>query len=249
MNSKFSLRINLSIGSDKFDQCEKMKRDQILDILNFLVSLAIFVLPAYSVYIGLPLFFQVFPAVLLVIPLIIVLYRRRLESQTIQIRENITIADKIRVLMVKLERIVNIPNIGSSLTYNKQFLSDEVACLGWRRYFDRYGRRMSLEFAGFGNNLNYFLEEGYKYEKKEDFPRRLIDFREIVSSFCHLYEDLNKMVDLGGEVPDEEARHLSEIAMNYDNFLKALQDSSDEVEEIGNVFLGKYPLISTMKTS
>jgi len=98
-----------------------MKRDQILDILNFLVSLAIFVLPAYSVYIGLPLFFQVFPAVLLVIPLIIVLYRRRLESQTIQIRENITIADKIRVLMVKLERIVNIPNIGSSLTYNKQF--------------------------------------------------------------------------------------------------------------------------------
>jgi len=108
---------------------------------------------------------------------------------------------------------------------------------------------MSLEFAGFGNNLNYFLEEGYKYEKKEDFPRRLIDFREIVSSFCHLYEDLNKMVDLGGEVPDEEARHLSEIAMNYDNFLKALQDSSDEVEEIGNVFLGKYPLISTKKTS
>ena len=78
----FSLRINLSIGSDRFYQCEKMKRDQILDILNFLVSLAIFVLPTYSVYIGLPLFFQVYPAVLLVIPLIIVLYRRRIVEET-----------------------------------------------------------------------------------------------------------------------------------------------------------------------
>jgi len=59
-----------------------MKKDQILDILNFLVSLAIFVLPAYSVHIGLPLFFQVYPAVLLVIPLIIVLYRRRIVEET-----------------------------------------------------------------------------------------------------------------------------------------------------------------------
>jgi len=224
-----------------------MNRNQIFDIINFLASLTIFVLPLCFAYIGLPLWVQVSPAVLLVIPLGIVLHKKRVEREGIKTQKNITLADKIRILSVKLARIADIPNIGSSLTYNKNFLTDEIACLGWRRYFDRYGRKLSLEFGGFGGDLHYFLEEGYKFEKKEDFYRRLIDFREIVSSFCHLHDDLAEMIKLGGKIPKEQIGHIREYEANYEDFLKALRDSCDEDEEIRRVFGGRYPLVKPQK--
>jgi hypothetical protein len=226
-----------------------MNRNQIFDIMNFLASLTIFVLSLCFAYIGLPLWVQVSPVVLLVIPLGIALHKKRVERERIKTQKNIILADKIRILSVKLARIADVPDIGSGLTYNKQFLTDEIAWLGWRRYFDRYGRKLSSEFGSVVGDLYYFLEEGYKFEKKEDFYRRLISFREIVSSFCHLHDDLADMIRLGGKIPKERIGHIREYEANYEDFLKALRDSCDGDEEIERVFGGRYPLVKNQKKS
>jgi len=224
-----------------------MNRNQVFDIMNFLASLAIFVLPLYFAYVGFPLWVQVSPAILLVIPLGIVLRKKQVERERIEIQKNISLANKIEILSIKLGRIEDIPKIGSSLTYNKQFLADEIACLGWRRYFDSYGRKLSLEFGGLTGDLYYFIGEGYKFERKEDFYHRLIDFRNIISEFCHLHDDLAVMIKLGGKIPEEQVGHIQELEANYHDFLKALRDLCDEDEEIRKVFGGRYPLVNPQK--
>lgn len=217
------------------------------DIINLLVTLTVFTLPVYFAHLGLPLLIQISPAFLFVVPVVITLYKRRLETKRIESQKIIGKAIKLRPLLVKLERVRNISNIASSLTYQGiMFIEKELTYLGWRRYFDKYGKVVNGKFDDFQFELKRFIDT--EKQEYEEFSRILNSFYWLVSGFRHLYDDLAKMVELAGKRPPiNELKHIQELEENYNDFFEALKQLCDEVEELGEVFRGKYPLVTSLE--
>ena len=222
-----------------------MERKLKLHVINFLNALAIFVLSVYFAFFKHPIWIQISPAVLVAVPLVIAWYERRMEKERIERQKIVDKAQKLRPLLVKLERLRVISIIGSSLTYHPEwFVDNEVASLGWRRYFDKHGKTINEKFDDLRLGMKQFINKTDKQEEQE-FSRILDSFRLLVSGFCHLYDDLREMIQLVGKNPPKEVlKDVQELQTNYMDFLQALRNLCDEEkeEEIGKIFSGRYPL-------
>jgi len=219
-----------------------MKREMALDILNFLVALTVFVLPVYFAYLEYPFWIQILPSVLLVVPIVVALYKKRLETEIIEKQKIIEKTQKLRPLLVKLERLRPISSIGISLThYGNRFIEKEIAFLGWRKHFNRQGKYLDSEFGWFDYHL-YGSAKVSSNREEFGFSDKLTEFYWLVSGFLHLYDDLVAMIKLAGQIPTEEMKNIQELEANYEDFVEALKDLCDKDEEIGKVFRGRYPL-------
>lgn len=230
----------------QLNKCVEMKKEIVFDLTNFLVTLLVFILPVYFAYLGFPLEIQILPSTLLVVPIVITLYKRRLEVEKIERQRIVNKARKLQPLLVKLERFQDIHRIASSLTYNKQFADDENAFLGWRRYFDRYGNHVNDEFSHYDYDFGWFISQTSRHTE-EELQLKLLGFYFLVRSFRHLYDDLVMMIELAGKIPKDQIKNIQELEENYEDFLNALRDLCDEDEEIGKMFKGKYPLVKPHK--
>ena len=225
-----------------------MKRELILDIIMILITFVISVLVTYFSYLGFPIIVRFSPLLLIVFQIVITLYKRRLETKRIERQKIIGKAMKLQPLFVKLGRLRSISNFASSLTYRGiMFIEKEIEYSGWRKYFEKYGKTLNERFDSFLSEFNYFIDETERQENGE-FSRILNSFYSLVSGFRHLYDDLAKMVELAGKRPPiDEIKYLEEIEENYEDFFHALKQMCDEVKELGEVFRGKYPLVTPLE--
>lgn len=224
-----------------------MKRDLVFDIINFFVALLIFVLPVYFVYLELPLEIQILPSVLLVVPIVITLYKRRLETERTERQKTISRVKKLNTLLVKLDRIRNVFDIASSLTYNKEIMDDELTSLGWRRYFDRYGREVDSDFASCDYWVGYLIYGPASKQDFNEFHSTIHDFYFVVMGFRQLYDDLANMIQLSEKIPKDQLQNIQELEENFEDFLKALNDWCDEDKEIEKLLEGRYQIRKRLK--
>lgn len=226
-----------------------MERELILDLGVVFNTFLLFSLQLYFDATNQPMTVRVVLAVFLLVPLVITVYKYYLEKERSKREKVLNNALKLRPLLIKLERVRNVWNIGSSLTYHgAQFIDKEIASLGWRRYFDSYGKATSEKFDSFQSDLERFINHTEKQES-EEFSKILNSFYWLVSGFRHLHDTLAEMVKLAGKIPTEELRDIQELDENYDNFSNALKLSCDEIEEVGKVFKGRSPLKPLEKIS
>ena len=220
-----------------------MKRKWLLDYALVANTAILFFGELYFELMNAPIELRAILAVFLIPPIVITLYKKRLDNEKIERQKIINKAMKLRPLLVKLERIRSVSNIGNSLTYRGiMFIDKEISYLGWRRYFDKYGNVMSDKFDAFQSELELFINETEKVTN-EEFSRILNSFYWLTSHFRHLYDDLAKMIELAGKrPPKEDLKEVEELEENCKNFFEALKELCDEVEEIGEVFSGRYPL-------
>jgi hypothetical protein len=217
-----------------------MKKELVFDIINFLVALLIFVFPVYFAYLGLPLETQILPSVLLVIPIVITLYKRRLETER---QRTVSRAKKLGTLLVKLDRIRNVFDIGISLTKNKEFMDNELASLGWRTYFHIYGREVDSDFG----YCDYCVSYHIKGQGLDEFDSTVHDFYFSVQGFRQLYNDLATMIQVSKKIPKNQFQNIQELEGNFEDFLEALNDWCDEDEEIAKLLEGAYPIRKRLK--
>jgi len=226
-----------------------MERELILDIGIVLNTFLLFFLQLYFDATNQPMTVRITLAVLLLVPLIITIYKYHLEKERSKREKVLSNALELRALLIKLERVRNVWNIGSSLTYRgAQFIDTEIAYLGWRNYFDSYGKTINEKFDSFQFDLERFINQTEK-QKSEEFSKILNSFYWLVSGFHHLHDALGEMIRLAGKIPTEEPKDIQELEQNYDDFSSALKQLCDDVEEVGKVFRGKYPLIPFKRIS
>lgn len=202
----------------------------------------LFILPIILGFANQPIVVQVAPVVLLAVPIVIAVYKKRLSRKKAERQKIIDKAEKMRPLLVKLERLKTVSSIGESLTYDGKFIEDRLAFLGWRHYFGSQVKYLNEEYNWFLYDLDNFVGEPSRQEKTE-LHRKFLYFYDLVSSFRKVYDNLARMIELAGkEIPTDELRYIEELQEDYKDFFQSLKDSCDEDDEIGSFFKGKYPL-------
>ena len=88
-----------------------MRKESVFDITSFLVAVIVFIVPVCLAYLEFPLEIQLLPAIFLVIPIAITLYKRRLEEEKIERQRIVNRGEKLQPLLIKLGRIENIAKI------------------------------------------------------------------------------------------------------------------------------------------
>jgi len=226
-----------------------METELKLDLGVVLNTFLLFFLQLYFDATNQPMTVRIILAVFLLVPLVITVYKYHSEKERNKREKVLNSTLKLRPLLIKLERVRNVWNIGSSLTYHSaQFIDKEIAYLGWRRYFDNYGKAVNEKFDSLQYDLERLINRTEK-QKSEEFSKILNSFYWVVSGFRHLRDTLEEMIKLAGKIPTEESKYIQELDKNYDDFSSALKQLCDEVEEVGKVFRGKYPLKPLKKIS
>jgi len=224
-----------------------MEIDSLLDSIIFIITILLFLLPIMLNFANQPIEVQLVPVILFAVPIAIAIYKKRLRARKAERQKIVDKAEKMRPLLVKLERFKAAWSIGEGLTYDGKFIEDRLALLGWRKYFESQGKYLDEEHNWFVFDLDGFVSEPSR-QRKTELHRKFQSFYKLVSSFRKVYDSLERMMELvEKDIPDDKLRDIQELQEDCEDFFRSLKGLCDEDDEIGSFFKGRYPLLDRPK--